>query len=384
MKLARVMVIATVLASSLWGVGEASANARVAGFLPSKNGLHFPNAWTQMPDYTLQFFGLSVPIGDASRGLCGGMVLTVKDFFAAGYHIPLDTVNPTTGTPLFTYIFWRLIDSFELPLGAWRYYLLQSPLTSESAQRDTMVTEWQLIKNDLDHNTLSPMALIHVHNNGDPNALGNNHQVLAYGYDQTGNIATIWIYDPNHPDHDDQWISLDVTTGLNVNSSDGSPIYSFFHIGAPPHTPVPTATWSWSNGFEGLDASSWWITGNGGIDVARGLSRTGGNEGWVLNSTGWNAVNTSIPTLPGATCTISSWLRTSGPLWGYMSVHSWSGAMPILNEVAIPVGDGQYHQVSFDFRADGWDALFDVGLWGNGSKAWILLDDASVVCNSWN
>ena len=58
----------------------------VAGFLPSTHGFHFANAWPSGP--TIRFGPLDlrrlIGVGDASAGLCGGMVYTVADLFAAG------------------------------------------------------------------------------------------------------------------------------------------------------------------------------------------------------------------------------------------------------------------------------------------------------------
>jgi hypothetical protein len=56
----------------------------------------------------------------------------------------------------------------------------------------------------------------------DPFRLGQNHQVMAYGYDLDGPRLTLRIYDPNYPDADD------VTVGLDVGDARGeaAPTYS--------------------------------------------------------------------------------------------------------------------------------------------------------------
>lgn len=59
---------------------------------------------------------VSVPIGDASNGLCGGMAFAVRDYFEAGKPPPDDAEPPSEGG-LFDHIVDRLFDSFDLPLG---------------------------------------------------------------------------------------------------------------------------------------------------------------------------------------------------------------------------------------------------------------------------
>jgi hypothetical protein len=73
----------------------------VAGFLPSRSGLHFPNEWPSEPDLTLSTPFGNIGIGDASNGLCGGMVFAVCDLFRAGQQPPKTTTNPPGGSPAF-------------------------------------------------------------------------------------------------------------------------------------------------------------------------------------------------------------------------------------------------------------------------------------------
>jgi hypothetical protein len=49
---------------------------RVPDFKPIINGLHFTNFWPAGtgPDYTFSVLGQTIKLGDASNGLCGGMV----------------------------------------------------------------------------------------------------------------------------------------------------------------------------------------------------------------------------------------------------------------------------------------------------------------------
>lgn len=89
----------------------------VASFAPTANGFHFPNSFTgpylvvRVPVYG------TVDIGDASKGLCGAMAFTVRDFFEAHLPTPATTTPPLAGSPLFSYITGRLFDSFDIPDG---------------------------------------------------------------------------------------------------------------------------------------------------------------------------------------------------------------------------------------------------------------------------
>src|SRR4051812_38791729 len=67
----------------------------VPNFMPSINGLPFSNSWPPQPDIVVDVppFG-QVAIGDASNGLCGGMVFTVRDVFESGQP-PLTDPQPS-------------------------------------------------------------------------------------------------------------------------------------------------------------------------------------------------------------------------------------------------------------------------------------------------
>src|SRR2546423_15678588 len=104
---------------------------RVTGFLPSVTAFHFNNsgfAPVPVETFTIPFptGPITIPIGDASKGLCGGMAFAVRDFFEAGVLIPTMEKSPSQGM-LFGYFVTRLIDSFNLPGGALRYLYLMDP-----------------------------------------------------------------------------------------------------------------------------------------------------------------------------------------------------------------------------------------------------------------
>lgn len=66
----------------------------------------------------------------------------------------------------------------------------------------------------------------------DPSDLGENHQVLAYGYQMRGNNVEIFLYDPNHPNMDNLKMSFNAFTTAErivvTHNIKEAPIYCFF------------------------------------------------------------------------------------------------------------------------------------------------------------
>ncbi len=195
---------------------------------------------------------VSIPIGDASNGLCGGMVFAALDYFEAGSEPPADTVAPGHG-PLFDYLCTRLFDSFMLPLGPARYMELMSPLLSDG---ETMWSrlgltphgrawrmvkeEWPAVRRDIDGGHPSPLGLVTVKSTN-PMDLKEDHQVLIYGYDLEGGDLTLHLYDPNQPGVDDVTLSMSVDhpTQLTVVTSapSGPTVLAFFRVTYTPTSP---------------------------------------------------------------------------------------------------------------------------------------------------
>jgi hypothetical protein len=212
----------------------------MTGFLPSRNGFHFSNSqWPSVPDWTFSILGITVPIGDASNGMCGGMAYAARDLFQAGLRPPPDTTPPSSG-PLFNYIAGRLLDSFDLPFGWTEYLALMNPALPDHetlieplghGRAWIMINQyWPLIKADLDNGIPSPLGLVEV-KSVNPMDLGKNHQVLAYGYQLNGTSLAMSVYDPNHPDDDNVTMVLDIGNPAHttpVTYSDGSTIWCFF------------------------------------------------------------------------------------------------------------------------------------------------------------
>ena len=218
----------------------------VPGFLPSTSGFAFPNRFPRVPVRSIGIPGIvSVPIGDASNGLCGGMAFAARDYFEAGKPPP-EVAEPPGEGPLFDYFVDRLFDSFDLPLGPARYLKLMSPhlpdgetflsrlgIGPRGRAWQMIREEWPKVRADIDAGHPSLLGLVRVMSNN-PLDLKENHQVLAYAYDLEDSALTLRLYDPNLPNRDDVTMSLslaDPNAPTPVRSFPGGPrIFAFFRV----------------------------------------------------------------------------------------------------------------------------------------------------------
>ena len=216
----------------------------VPGFKPSVNGFHFANAWPSGP--TVRLGPLDpriVGVGDASTGLCGGMVYTVADLFAADVPVPSDREPPANGSPRFKSIVRRQVQSLAfltVPIRFWMRMALGGSFGGDRA-RSTLEREWPRAKADLDHGRLVVIGLIRVAAT-DPRNLTKNHQVIAWGYAEDGRGVTLHLYDPNWPDRDDVAVTIHLDNALrpaDLSQSTGEPLLGWFVL--PYSAEEPTA-----------------------------------------------------------------------------------------------------------------------------------------------
>ncbi|MFG2039875.1 hypothetical protein [Dactylosporangium sp. NPDC048998] len=253
-----------------------SSRHRVRNFLPSIRGLHFSNKWSadlpvttvgavfnrlleQLPGVAEDALSIlrmdedALPITHADAGLCGGMVYAVMDYYHAGlFPPPLTSAPVSPDDPIFRYVRDRLIDSFDIFGGGHRYLAYSSPLYPNGDKGFVQAAglwrgrswvsyrdEWPKIRDDIDHNRLSPVALIQT----DSLAIGRNHQVAGYAYQQNGQKVQLWVYDPNHPGNNNDILEFDITdTSGEVHVTRSVPsnerIYCFFRTDN--YTPKPS------------------------------------------------------------------------------------------------------------------------------------------------
>jgi hypothetical protein len=218
---------------------EISLMPFVSGFTPSNNGFQFSNSWPQDPVKVIPLPWGNVPIGDASNGLCGGMVLAARDWFEAGIPAPSGR-RPEFGQRLYEYIADRLIDSFNLPYGPVAYVAMMQASMATAAARSVTI-EYPKIKADIDSGRLSCLGLCTLYSPWVWD-IGLNHQVLAYGYEETDTEATISVYDPNTPRGDQTFITMNLVSPetpliSNVDLSAGLQVRGFHQISYVPMTP---------------------------------------------------------------------------------------------------------------------------------------------------
>jgi len=210
-------------------------------FVPTTHGLRFVNSW---PDQALLVVGgrqlIQIGIGNASRGLCGGMVFTALDVFVAG-HAPLGDAQPPPGSTLYRHIVRRLFDSFNIPNGILDYY--RGMVSSDHAVARRTRRDWIGVKAQLDAGRPCPLGLITVRS-ANPLDLGQHHQVLAYAYQQDRNRLTISVYDPNteRADADDVrvWVNLGPASpagAITHNVNIGLPIRGWIRVRYRPADP---------------------------------------------------------------------------------------------------------------------------------------------------
>jgi hypothetical protein len=177
------------------------------------HGFGFANRWPAGPTVTFgPFDPRIIGIGDASTGLCGGMVTTARDLFEAGIAPPTDRDPPANGSPRFRAIVRRQVESLDLLRTPLRFFDLQafrpdpptrlSALLRRAPPRVVAIRdEWPKIRADIDAGHAPILGLIRTPSSS-PRDLTRNHQVLAYAYDEVAGGFRIRIYDPNHAGDD--------------------------------------------------------------------------------------------------------------------------------------------------------------------------------------
>lgn len=229
-------------------------DARLTGFLPSSSGFRFPNRFPRVPVRRIGIPGVvSLPIGDASNGLCGGMAFAARDYFESDRPPPGDSTPPSDGSPLFRYLVDRLFDSFDLPVGPARYLELMNPslpdgdgvlgrfgIGPRGRARRMISEEWPKVRADIDGGHPSPLGLVRV-KSWNPLDLKLNHQVLAYGYRADDGRVALRVYDPNRPGDDGMSLSLQITDPRRPTPLEstlpGRPVLSFFRVRYRPSDP---------------------------------------------------------------------------------------------------------------------------------------------------
>lgn len=227
----------------------------VDGFQPSTHGFAFPNEFPEnVALRTLDLGVVKIPIGKASNGLCGGMTFASRDYLEAGIPVPTDTEPPSgDGNPMFEFLVTRLIDTFDLPHLPATLLTVMNPaypdhdgglrnkLGADGRARLMARVEFAKVRAMIDDGKPAPICIVKA-TSTNPASLGENHQVLVYGYQVDGSQATFWIYDPNNPGRDDAGFVFDIghtdrTIEVAVSIGDLSPIYCYLVTNYTAQTP---------------------------------------------------------------------------------------------------------------------------------------------------
>jgi hypothetical protein len=218
------------------------AQARPTDFLPSHHAFGFANAWPDEPALSLPAPLRRIGIGNAARGLCGGMVFGALDYWHAGAEPPV--ILPAPGEPLFRFIVWRLIKSWHIPTGVARYYYWMNLPDGDAVRRRglrarSMEMQWPQIRARLDAGHPTPIGIVTVAG-PNPLQLGRNHQLLVYGYQLSGTEVTMRVYDPNSGPSDDVYIRFDPRApglGFSHSVNIGLPVRGLFRTPYSPAMP---------------------------------------------------------------------------------------------------------------------------------------------------
>ena len=203
---------------------------RVPGFLPSRYGFRFRNAWPPGPA-RVRLGPMRVPIGNVARGLCGGMIFAARDRFHRAQDAPTDPEPPAPDTPLFDEIVRRQLASFgtllvAVPLRFW----LAAGLGQRRRDRETVTAAWPAIRADIDAGRPAMVGLIRLQTWNPFAPLG--HQVVAYRYDERPDRVAIGIYDPNHPGDDVVEVRFEhgVEEALRLEQSSSEILLGLLHL----------------------------------------------------------------------------------------------------------------------------------------------------------
>jgi hypothetical protein len=227
------------------------AQPKPARFLPSRDGFAFANSWPDEPALQVPTPFGRLGVGNAARGLCGGMVFGALDYWHAGAQPPAS--QPAPGSALFRFIVRRLIQSWHIPVGVGRYYYwmnlsdgdtalrLAGPLTlrRRGLSARSIVRQWPRIRVQLEAGRPAALGVVTVAS-PNPLQLGHNHQVLAYAYRVDGTQVTLQVYDPNSGPADDVYIRFDPAApaaGFAHTIDISRPVRGFFLTAYSPAPP---------------------------------------------------------------------------------------------------------------------------------------------------
>jgi hypothetical protein len=225
-------------------------------FIPSQHGFHFPNSFTNR---VVSILGHDV----TTKGRCGGMAYAALDYRYRGNPIPryyqanfAPQSVPPDGHWLADYIYKRLMDSFHADSAdkfvTWTLASdHETTLGGKGVTRWTKEEELPKLRGRINSRNYAILGLIKATSLTN---IGDNHQVVAYGYDDdaASRRSTVYVYDNRYPDRE---MTLSSTPdNPHFNASNGEIWRGFFlqdyRLESPPvytYTPPPTGTISYGS-----------------------------------------------------------------------------------------------------------------------------------------
>lgn len=198
----------------------------ITSFKPTAHGFHFNNSFTINPAV------LGLDLGTWPMGLCGGMCAAALSRYTQNQQIPANSRAPRQRTSLYGELLKRQLKSTPPSVLAKVYDWQSAPDEAQLHRKPSVASrtkqEWWKLKDRLDQGL--PAIIVLIRAVGYLANPGDNHQVLAIGYDYnpTSKDLRLQVYDPN--DHD-QTNTLSMNLGrqrLDAQDSTGQRLRGFF------------------------------------------------------------------------------------------------------------------------------------------------------------
>jgi hypothetical protein len=210
-------------------------------FNPFEHGFKFSNVFTN-PVIRIPSLGIDF----STRGRCGGMAWAALDYYVNNLAVPAEDSLPRDGSPLADYCYSRLMEN--ILANGWKFvHFMRTPLhptlvNGIGVARATREEELPRLRQLLDSGKPCTLGLCQSTSLGE---LGNDHQVVAYGYEEQAPFTRIFIYDVNHPNdvnHPSREVTLDLTATYasgewEIRQSTGEVWRGLFVVPHPPMIP---------------------------------------------------------------------------------------------------------------------------------------------------
>ncbi len=195
-------------------------------FHPKRHGYHFANRFSNriLP---------GVVNGIQTEGLCGGMSMSVLDYWRAGVAIPTHKPSelppdpasgnerlPAEGSRLRTYIYDRQMNSLLTKLMFTRWVVF--PWFGPNDFHNWAVnSEFEIVRQQIMMGRPTLLGLWSMQ--GGPTS---GHQVLCYGYET--DPKKLYIYDPNQPDDECELVPVSPELGVEARYSESGNAYKTY------------------------------------------------------------------------------------------------------------------------------------------------------------